>query len=96
MRIIISLIISVIGLVSSDIAFASCTASLQVNGIIQPETNIAAQLARTGTTINVTGFMTCKETLSVTSGDIISVIIPANEKGISIPENVNTRLIIKG
>lgn len=96
MRIIISLIISVIGLVSSDIAFAPCTASLQVNGITQPETTITAQLARTGTTINATGFMICKGILSVTSSDIISVIITANEKGISIPENVNTRLIIKG
>lgn len=77
---------------TSDACFAQYTVSINVNGVSQlTNMNNIPRCGNDSSTVVIH-----KAYLTLNESDIVSIFITANEAGISIPANTNTRLIIKG
>lgn len=85
---------AVLAVLTSNAVFASCTIAVRVNGVTQLSS--ITQVGRAGTAANNANLFSAKAILTLAVNDIVSIAITANEVGLSIPTNGNTRLIIKG
>lgn len=84
---------AVLALLTSDAVFASCSVQFRVNNVTQLSTTV--QICRSGSAAEDVNHIFTKALLDVVEGQSIQIYILANEAGINIPVNSNTRLIIK-